>query len=177
MVDLHRQIHEHIRMNPGVHFNELTRNLDIATGQTQYHLHQLNRSDKVVAERICGRTHYFSPEYDAWERRMLSLYRRETTRNHVTLLLNEGQLSATTIADHLDLARSTISWHIDTLADAGVVERSYGDRGQVEVALAHPEKTEQFLRTVTPLLSDRLIDRCICLVDDNPGRSDALAEN
>jgi len=165
MSDVRRQVREHVRTNPGVHFNELARNLDIATGQAQYHLRRLGRSDDVVAEHIRGRTHYFDPEYEAWERRMLALYRRETARAIITLLLDEGRLSAGAVAERLDLARSTVSWHVDTLADAGIVDQSYGDRGQVEVALTRPEETIRFLEAVTPSLADTLVDRFVRLVD------------
>jgi predicted transcriptional regulator len=165
MSEVRRQIRDHVRTNPGVHFNELVRNLDIATGQAQYHLHRLARRDEVVAERIRGRTHYFDTEYDAWERRVVSLYRRETARELVTELLENGELSASTLADRLDVARSTVSWHVDTLEDAGIVARSYGDRGQVEVGLTRPEETLELLRTVTPSLADRLVDRFMRLVD------------
>jgi len=166
MTDVRRRVREHVRTNPGVHFNELARNLDIATGQAQYHLRRLGRGDEVVAERIRGRTHYFEPEFDAWERRVLALYRRETTRDLVTLLLDEGRLPAATLAERLDLARSTVSWHLDSLAEAGIVETERGEHGRVEVTLARPEETERFLREVTPSLSDRLVDRFVRLVDD-----------
>jgi len=165
MTDVRRRVRDHVRDNPGVHFNELVRELNIATGQAQYHLRRLGRNDEVVAERISGRTHYFDPEYDAWERRVLSLYRRETARELITHLLEDGPTSASTLADRLDLARSTVSWHVDTLEDAGIVERSYDDRGRVEVVLTRPEETVAFLRAVTPSLSDRLVDRFMRFVD------------
>lgn len=165
MTDVRRRVRDHVRDNPGVHFNELVRELNIATGQAQYHLRRLGRNDEVVAERIRGRTHYFDPEYDAWERRVLSLYRRETARELITHLLEDGPASASALADRLDLARSTVSWHVDTLEDAGIVERSYDDRGRVEVALTRPEETVAFLRAVTPSLSDRLVDRFMRFVD------------
>jgi predicted transcriptional regulator len=165
MSSVRRQVRDHVQSNPGVHFNELVRNLDIATGQAQYHLRRLGRRDEVVAERIRGRTHYFDTEYDPWERRILSLYRRETARELITQLVEEGQLPASTLADRLGVARSTVSWHIDTLEEAGVVERSYGDRGRVEVALTRPAETVEFLQAVTPSLSDRLVDRFMRLVD------------
>jgi len=165
MTDVRRRVREHVRTNPGVHFNALARNLDIATGQAQYHLHRLGRNDEVIAERIRGRTHYFDPEYDAWERRLLALYRRETARELLTLLLDEGRLPAAALADRLDLARSTVSWHLDSLSEAGVVETHRGARGRVEVTLARPEETERFLREVSPSLADRLVDRFVNLVD------------
>lgn len=165
MSDVRSRVREHVRANPGVHFNKLARNLDIATGQAQYHLRRLVRSDEVVAERILGRTHYFDPEYDAWERRVIALYRRETARDIITLLLDEGTLSASVIAERLDLARSTVSWHIDTLVDAGIVDQSYGEQGRVEVTLARPAETIQLLETVTPSLADTFVDRFMRLAD------------
>ncbi|MEF8856967.1 MAG: winged helix-turn-helix transcriptional regulator [Haloplanus sp.] len=159
MADVRHQVREHVRTNPGVHFNELARNLDIATGQAQYHLRRLGRDDEVVAERIRGRTHYFLPEYDAWERRMLALYRRDTTRALITLLLDGGRLPAATVAERLGLARSTVSWHVDTLVEAGILDRSYGERGQVEVALDRPEETNQFLGAITSSLAATPVDR------------------
>ena len=150
MTDVRQQVREHVRDNPGVHFNALTRNLDVATGQAQYHLHRLGRQDAVVAERIRGRTHYFTPEYDAWERRTLALYRRETAGEILTLLIDEGRLPAATLADRLDLARSTVSWHLDSLSAAGIVETSRGDRGRIEVTLARPDGTDRLVRVVSP---------------------------
>lgn len=155
MVDVRHRVCEHVRTNPGVHFNELARNLDIATGQAQYHLRRLVRSDDVVAERIRGQTHYFDPGYDDWERRLLALSRRETTRDFIGLLLDEGRFPAGTVAERLDLARSTVSWHVDTLVDAGIVARSYGDRGRVEVALTRPEETIRLLEAATSLADTR----------------------
>jgi predicted transcriptional regulator len=165
MTDIRRRVHEHVRTNPGVHFNALARNLDIATGQAQYHLRRLGRNDEVVTERIRGRTHYFDPGYDAWERRLLALYRRETARELLTLLLGDGWVPAATLAERLDLARSTVSWHLDSLSEAGIVESRRGDRGRVDVTLARPEETERFLREVSPSLADRLVDRFVTLVD------------
>jgi predicted transcriptional regulator len=165
MSDVRRQVREHVLANPGVHFNKLARNLDIATGQAQYHLRRLVRSDEVVVDQIQGRTHYFEPEYDAWERRVIALYRRETARDIITLLLDEGTLVASVIAERLDLARSTVSWHIDTLVDAGIVDQSYGEQGKVEVTLARPAETMQLLETVTPTLTDTLVDRFMRLAD------------
>jgi predicted transcriptional regulator len=155
MTDVCRLVCEHVRANPGVHFNALARNLDIATGQAQYHLHRLDRRDDVVVERIRGRTHYFVPEYDAWERRTLALYRRETDRALVTLLLDEGRLPAATLADRLGLARSTVSWHLDSLSDAGVVETERGARGRVEVSLARPAATDRLRREVAASVAGR----------------------
>jgi len=78
-------------------------------------------------------------------------------------LLEDGPLGADELADRLDC--STVAWHVSSLADAGVVEKSYGARGRVVVELVRPEETRRLLREVTPSLADRLVDRFTRLVD------------
>jgi predicted transcriptional regulator len=166
MSETRERVRDHVRTNPGVHFNALKRDLDIATGQAQYHLRRLCRGGTVDSETLQGRTHYFeSDAYDAWERRALSLYRRETTREMVTELLEEGELPAAAVAERLGLARSTVSWHASTLVDAGLLEKEYGDHGEAVLSPARPEETRQLLAEVSPSVPGTLVDRFERLVD------------
>jgi len=161
-----QRVREHVSANPGIHFSELTRRLDIATGQAQYHLHRLVRAGEVESTEIRGRTHYFDREYDPWEQRVLALARRETTRAIVAHLLDDGPLAATDLTDRLGVARSTVAWHVSSLVDAGVVEKSYGERGRAVVTLSRPDETRRLLEAIEPSLADRLVDRFTRLVDD-----------
>jgi len=166
MSTVRERVHDHVEANPGVHFTALTADLDIATGQAQYHLRKLARAGDVVAEEIRGRTHYYDRSYDAWERRVLAYARRETARALLVHLLEDGPLSAADLVDRLDLSRSTIAWHVSSLDEAGVVEKAYGDRGQVVVSLVRPAATRRLLGEVTPSLANRLVDRFTRLVDE-----------
>lgn len=160
------QVRSHVESKPGVHFNALATDLGIATGQAQYHLRKLRRAGDVVAEEIQGKTHYYSREYDPWERRVLAFARRETARTVLLHLLEAGSLSAEELSDRLGVARSTVSWHVSSLADAGILEKSYGERGRVIVALTDPDATRRLLAAVRPSLTDRLVDRFTRLVDE-----------
>ena len=84
------RIRSHVADHPGVHFYAVVRDLDLAAGQVQYHLRRLLTDEALVADSYYGRTHYFPPEYDAWERAALALARRETARDVVFFLLDEG---------------------------------------------------------------------------------------
>ncbi|ACV46485.1 MULTISPECIES: winged helix-turn-helix transcriptional regulator [Halomicrobium] len=170
MSTVREQVRESVSANPGIHFNELTRRLDIATGQAQYHLRKLVRAGDINTEEIRGRTHYFDREHDPWERRTIALVRRETTRSIVGHLLEDGPLASVELVDRLDVARSTVSWHVESLIEAGVAEKSYGQRGRAVVALTRPTETRRLLQTVEPSLADRLVDRFSRLVDDSLGR-------
>ena len=165
MSTVRERVHEHVAANPGVHFSAIKDDLDIATGQAQYHLRKLDRAGDIVADEIRGRTHYYDTSYDPWERRTLAFARRETARALLAHLLDDGPLAAAELVERLDLSRSTVAWHVSSLAEAGVVEKSYGDRGQVLVEPVRPEETRRLLGEVSPSLADRLVDRFTRLVD------------
>ncbi|QAU12000.1 winged helix-turn-helix transcriptional regulator [Halorubrum sp. BOL3-1] len=163
MTDTRTQIRRHVRDTPGVHFNQVGRDLDIATGQVQYHLRRLVRNDELAIERVGGRTHYFAPSFDSCERRALAFLRRETARGILVRLHADGPKRPKTLANDLDLARSTVSWHVSALVENEIVEKS-ADR-PVTVSLARPERTAALLDEVSPSLPDRIVDRFVRTVD------------
>lgn len=157
-------VHDHIAANPGVHFNELVRSLDLAPGQVQYHVRRLCRQDDVLAESLYGRTHYFPPEFGPWERGAVALFRRETARDVLGYLLDEGAARPDAVADSVGVARSTLEWHLDHLVEQDVVrKRREGNR--VTLELARPEATRELLAAVSPSLPERFVDRFTRLVD------------
>jgi len=167
MSELREAIAEHVRSHPGVHFNELVRDLDIATGQAQHHLRRLCKRDELVTEKLRGRTHYFPDGYDPWDRRAVALLGRETTREIIAHALGSGTpAAAAELASDLDIARSTVSWHVSTLVEAGLAEKTYDGQGRVHVRLTRPEETRRLLEQVSPTLPDRLVDRFTRLVDE-----------
>ena len=159
-----QRIVERVRDDPGVHFNALVRGLDMAPGQVQYHLKRL-LGERVLAEDCYGRTHYYPPSFDAWERRALALLRRETSADIVGVLLGSEEIPATEVAERVGIARSTLSWHTERLVDSGLVEQRRDERGRVVLHLARPERTARLLRRARPTLPGRLVDRFTRLVD------------
>ncbi|GAB6878385.1 hypothetical protein JCM17823_06590 [Halorubrum gandharaense] len=139
------------------------RELDLATGQVQYHLRRLVADEELVVERVGGRSHYFVPSFDPWERRALAFIRRETARAIIFRLHANGPTQQATLASELGLTRSTISWHISTLVDAGIIGKS--EDHPMTVSLTHPAATADLLDDVSPSLPDRLVDRFIRTVD------------
>jgi predicted transcriptional regulator len=160
--DTRDRIAARVKTDPGVHFNELVRGLDLAPGQVQYHLRRL---EWVVGEELYGRTHYYPPGYDAWDRRALALLRRETSADIVGTLVESGPVPATAVAERVGIARSTLSWHLERLQKVGLVEESRDATGRVLLSLAHPRRTARLLDRADPTLPERLVDRFTRLVD------------
>ncbi len=164
MVETRDEIRAHVEATPGIHFSRLRRDLGLATGQTQYHLRTLTRDGRLVAEEVAGRTHYYEPTVDPWERCALAFLRRETARAIIVRLHADGSAKPCDLAAELGLARSTVSWHVSNLADNDVVERS--DARPMTVSLARPERTARLLETASPSLPDRVVDRFVRTVDE-----------
>jgi len=161
MTETRARIRREIEREPGIHFRALTRGLELATGQVQYHL---DRIDDVRVERVSGRTHYYPPGYDEWERGALAMLRRETARDVVATLYETGQVRPGTVADRVGIARSTLEHHLDGLV-AGDIVRKQRAGNRVTLSLARPDETVALLGTVEPSLAGRLTDRFERLVD------------
>ncbi len=166
MSDQRDRIYEHVAANPGRHFNAIVRRLDLAPGQVQYHLKKLRRRERVVEERLYGRTHYYTPKYDARERRTIAVLRRETARAVLLYLLEHGPSRPAAVADALDVARSTLEWHLEHLTECDLVEKRRDECDHVTLVVTEPAETVRLLEEITPSLSDRMVDRFTRLVDD-----------
>ena len=162
MSDVRERIERRIHDDPGVHFNQLVRELDLAAGQVQHHVRRLVEEDRVAAAELFGRTHHYPPAYDDWERRALALLRRETSAAVVATLLDEGPSRPVDVAETVGVARSTLAWHADRLVEAGLIEKRRDGR---QLVVADERRTAELLAAADPSLPERLVDRFTRLVD------------
>lgn len=167
MSDTRSQVRDCIGREPGIHFSDISRELGIATGQTQYHLRKLLRAGKLEKESIAGRTHYYPPTYSEWERGAIALLRRETTREIVLTLLRGDTVTPANLAEQLSLARSTVEWHLSRLVEHDVARKQpmADDPARVVVALRRQSELYRLLRELEPRLLDRVVDRFSRLTD------------
>ncbi|AFK17906.1 winged helix-turn-helix transcriptional regulator [Haloferax mediterranei ATCC 33500] len=165
MSETRTRVADHIKHNPGVHFNELVRALDLAPGQVQHHVRRLLSDETVRRTEFYGRTHYFPPEFDDWERGALALVRRETARDILGHLLEHGDARPDDVADAIGVARSTLEWHLDHLTERDLVEKERDLHNRVTLVLTHPKRTTKLLDEVSPSLPERFVDRFDRLID------------
>lgn len=171
-VDTRREIYGALQASPGAHFSKLQRELDLATGTLQYHLKVLVDRELVEVRRDGRYTRYFpSFQVDRRDKEALGLLRQETPRRIVLDLLEHGASQLTDISDRLDLAPSTVSFHLDKLMDASLAERP--ERGRYRIV--DPDRLQDLLVTYQESFADQAVDRLISLVT-GVGRDPELRE-
>lgn len=166
MTQQRERLYEYIAAHPGKHFNALTRSLNLAPGQVQYHLKKLKREELVIEEQLYGRTHYYTPKYEAWERGAIAVLRRETAREILFYLLEHSPATPASVTEELEIARSTLEWHLDHLVEQDLVEKRRNKYNHVQLVVFEPREAIRLLDAITPSLSNRMVDRFTRLVDN-----------
>lgn len=156
---------KYIYGNPGEHFNALTRRIELAPGQVQYHVRKLQKQGEVVGEPLYGRTHYFPLEYEECERCAIAVLKQETARDILLMLVEDGPSAPARVAEDIDIARSTLEWYLDHLEEQALVTKQRDDGNRVTLVVPKPTETVRLLDEINPPLQNRLLDRFTRLVD------------
>ena len=123
------RLYEFIRDSPGAYLTEISDETDVTMGTARYHLRILEFENLVVSEEVRGRRRYV-PVGTEWTELEAALH-DETTARIVETLASDGPDSVSRLADRLDRDPSTISHHLDRLAEDGIVERERDGRAVV----------------------------------------------
>ncbi len=159
------EIRRRIERDAGVYFNELVRQSGWAPGQLQYHLQRLVESGDVIRSELYGRTHYYPEGYDAWQREVIALFRRETPREVMIHLLENQEETPQELVEELEVPRSTLEHHLGNLVDSGVVYKRRDGDSSVTVGLVDADRTAETLKSVESTVPEQLVDRFTQLVD------------
>lgn len=158
-LDIKKRLVRLVETYPGLHLRELAREADVSEALAGYHLDRLEADDHVRSEAEAGFRRFYpvdAPAPTADERELLNILRRAVPLEIVVYLLEEGASVHADVTDQLGLAKSTVTYHVSNLRDAGIVERL--DDGRF--ALSDPRRIERLLIRWEPPedLTDRFAD-------------------
>lgn len=129
--EVRRRVNERVRATPGAHIADIVEATDVSRSTVRYHLDVLEAAGLITGEMIRGK-HRYGPAgedlstaaalYDGPAREVLDGVGRYEP------------VSVTGLADAVDRAPSTVSHHLDRLAEVGLLERERAG-GQVVVRL------------------------------------------
>jgi len=165
--DVRALVYDVVRRYPGIHIREVERQTGISAPLAHYPLRKLIDNGFVEVHEQGGYARHFPTDKGKSARVMpedlplVGLLREEVPLHVVLLILDRGPMTHTELVEELDIAKSTVSYHLAKLAEAGVVERG---AGETKLRLADRERMYRLLLAYRP--TPGLIDTFADLWDD-----------
>jgi predicted transcriptional regulator len=119
-----RRIYEYIVDNPSCHVRKISRELDLAIGDTQYHLKILEKKDLIKSRRVgLFRMYYAVAICRERQQSILAVLGQEVPRDIILFLIESPGATQIDISRHESLTPPTINWHMSRLIEIGLVSR------------------------------------------------------
>lgn len=154
-----RTIYKHILKNPGLHERELARQLNVALSTIDYHLYYLKKKELIITKTDGHYTQYYaSGKVGEKDKKLLAVLRQKAPRKIIIFLLLNNLSFHRDICNHLRLAPSTTSFHLNKLVDLEFINRS--ERGRETLyAINEPEYVSDLIITYKKSFLDNAVNR------------------
>lgn len=165
--DVRQRVYDAVRRYPGIHLREIERQIGVSAPLAQYHLKKLVEAGFVDIHEQGGYARHYptdkgkSASVTPADLPIVGLLREEVPLHVVLVLLDKGPMTHTDLVAELQVAKSTLSYHLAKLAEAEVVERAGSD---ARLRLKDRERMYRLLLAYRPTPS--LLDRFAQLWED-----------
>ena len=158
-LEIRQSLYSLISACPGLHFREIQRRTEVATGQLTYHLDYLAKAGLLRTSSDGEYLRYYAyPEISDEERRVLELVHHKSIRHILLHLLENDVCINEQLTGHLHLSPSTVSWHIKRLVDENIVEKKTSGRESL-YSVNDPELIKKVLIKYRETFMDKLVNR------------------
>lgn len=130
--EVRKKIYELIFNNPGLHFGKISRELKIPKTTLYHHISILQKQGKVK-KHIEGRYHryYASQEISSLDKKIINIFRQETSRNIVLYLLVNIGATQTELSENLEKHPTTIEFYLKKLLDIDLIRRLQSENKKI----------------------------------------------
>jgi predicted transcriptional regulator len=137
-----------VENNPGSHFRLICSSLGLCVGVVQYHVRRLEE-DGLVSSKQFGRYRRFykSKMFDSTSMIIISMLSIETVRRIVRVLLDEGSVRHSVLAERVGVSSQDLSWHMRRLCDAELVSSKVEQGLRYTINVDNQEKITRYLET------------------------------
>ena len=157
-------IHDIIRKNPAVRFNDIIRMSKLKNGTLTHYISKLENSQKIQVERTPRITRFYDISVPKKEAEICKQLTRPTVKHIITLLLRKNVLTFPEIRDYVDKSPATVSVCLNDLFHSGIIEKTY-DIPSNKYSLKNPDLIRGVLNVYFPAVSTRLVDNTVELLD------------
>jgi len=154
-----KKIFNVIERSPGLHLREIDRNLDIPLGTIRYHLRVLEKRNLIVAKKEGKYKRYYAKgEVDKSDKNIMASLRKEIPRTIILFLMEFPGSTHTEINEALQVAPSTLSYHLKKLKKKSIVVNKDG-----QYFVNDEKKIADLLILYQQTFLDSLVDRFVRL--------------
>jgi predicted transcriptional regulator len=156
-----RRIFDYITAHPGVHLRQVCRELGLAMGDVQYHVHRLERDGRINSVRR-GLYKFFYPSalFGEKQRDILSVLSLDTPRELLLNIIEKPCSSQDELARATMVSQPTVSWHLRRLIDQGILEKQQvGKSTTYRVVGSNAPEIAMFIRSYHPTVWERWSSR------------------
>jgi predicted transcriptional regulator len=158
--DNKQRICDYIRTYPGSHLRKISKDLNIAIGNIQYHLFLLEKGGSIKSRRINFRKVYYAASI-LGERHesILAILRQETPRDILLYLIENPHATQIEIAARMGFASPTVSWHMSRLIEIGLIAGHKEGKFVKYEILGDAKDVTTFLKSYYPAIWEKLSNR------------------
>jgi predicted transcriptional regulator len=122
-LEIKRKIYKLILNNPGLHVSRIAELLEISWELLSYHLYYLEKNDLINVVKKDGYNRCFpSGKLGEKDRKILSILRQKNPLAIIIFLLMHPYSKFKEILDNVDVAPSTLSYHLQKLIKKDILE-------------------------------------------------------
>lgn len=159
-LETRKKIYALINDRPGIYIRELERETGFTMGQLTYHLSLLVKAN-LIKEEFDGRFKRFYPlGLSNYDRKILSLLRKPVLRKIIVLILENRSITNKKLSENMSLSSATISWYINNLKDAQLLNNETRGNEIIYSLKDEPEIIKVLIAYKESFL-DKLVDRFI----------------
>lgn len=121
--DARRTIYDEVTRSPGISMSEVAERTAIPLSTVRYHTWVLNKEDVLDEAKIRGKRRLFPTMMERERKELNAAMEDDATARMLETVQRQEPASVSELAESLDRAASTVSYHLQRLQDAGLVER------------------------------------------------------
>ena len=157
-------VHNIIKQNPAVRFNDIMRISKLKNGTLTHYISKLEGTKKISVERSPRITRFYDISVPKKEAEICKQLTRPTVKHIITLLLRKNVLTFPEIRNYVDKSPATVSVCLNDLFKSGIIEKTY-DIPSNKYSLKKPDLIRGVLNVYFPSVSTRLVDNTVELLD------------
>lgn len=116
-------IYDEVTRSPGISMSEVAKRTGIPLSTVRYHTWVLNKEDALEEDKIRGKRRLFPTMMDRERMELSAALEDDATARMLNTVHENEPASVSELAESLDRSASTVSYHLQRLHDAGLIER------------------------------------------------------